>query len=341
MNRPLLSILILNYDTLDFLESCVKSIFDCDLDFAVEVIVVNNGSPSDTADEIKRLDSRLVVFDLPVNVGFGQGNNLAASQARGEYLLLLNSDTQFLDRSLSRFHTFVRENPDVDLFGCQVFYPSGQPQQVFRNCRPESRYREVTETLLPRNPIWEKLRRRRETPEEESPRHPYWIGGCCIFVKHAVFEETGGFDPDFFLYFEETEWFYNRIFPAGYRIALCSDIRVEHYETGSQPSAASQEQLALSSYLFYYKLGSGVFFWACFLSALNLLTRLVLMPLAPHYWKGNMRHLQREGGRLLRALREVPTFPSAYASRPAPLLTPAYLKKFSWSRMSGYTLTRS
>jgi GT2 family glycosyltransferase len=103
----LLSIIILNYDTRDLLKDCLHSIPESSQDFPLEILIINNGSPTDTAESLSGLHPQAVVYDLPVNVGFGQANNLGVQKARGEYVLLLNSDTYFQENSLERFQAYV------------------------------------------------------------------------------------------------------------------------------------------------------------------------------------------------------------------------------------------
>jgi GT2 family glycosyltransferase len=331
----LLSIIIVNYDTRTLLMQCLDSIPASTPEFPFEIVVVNNGSRIDTCRSLQGLHPDATVIDLPVNVGFGQANNLAARKARGEYLLLLNSDTYFVDKGLAEFVSFVRANPNVDLFGCRVLNPDGSPQPCFRNCGPHLGARGVLKDLLERNPLMEKFRKSFPLPPDSGePEEPYWLSGCCLCVKREVFEQSHGFDPDFFLYFEETEWFYSRLFGRGYTIGMCNDLSVVHIERGSQTSLSSNDQVELSRFLFYHKLGPSCLAAAFAMSFLNVFVRLLCLPLAPWYFKQNLSLIGSQIRCLGQAIREVPWYPRAYGSRPAPLMLAVHRAGYSWSRMS-------
>ena len=331
-----LSIIILNYDTRSLLVPCLESIPASSADLRLEILIVNNGSPTDTAASLEGLHPDATVLDLPVNIGFGQANNLAASRARGRYLLLLNSDTYIVDGSLAGLGGFLRDEPP-DFFGCQVFFPDGSPQACHHPCHADAgaRKRALMREVVELNPLVEKVRTRlprRKTVFEETD--PLWLTACCVFVRREAFERTGGFDPDFFLYWEEVEWFYNRVFDQGYSVGVCPEVRIVHLEGASQPESAMRQQHALSEYLFYYKLDAKLFWIAVLLRLVNLVCLGVCLPFIPWYFGPNVRRL-RTGLKLLwLALREIPWSPRKFGGRLAPLILDSYRGNYSWSRLS-------
>ena len=331
----LLSIIIPNYDTIEGLRECLASIYGNSDSLDFEVIIINNGSKVDTVESIRNLDARPRILNLSANVGFGMANNIAVRRALGEYILLLNSDTFFLEDSLSKVEEYTRSNPGVDIFGCEVFNPDLSPQPAYRYCEPGRPLRKDVRTLLERNPFMEKWRR--YFPREkiaEKPTEHFWISGCCLFAKRKIFLESGGFDPDFFLYFEETEWFFNRIFPRNYKVGYCPEVKVVHIEGASQPSKASREQLELSRYLFYHKLGMKTFLKGVSLTLFNTLTRIAIMPFIPHFWSENVRIVRQETKLLARVLIDIPSHSREYGSRPAPLITTTYSENYSWAQLA-------
>ncbi len=332
-----LSVIILNYDTRDLLLQCLASIPRSSAELELEILIVNNGSVRDTAESLEGLHPDAVVIDLPVNVGFGQANNLAARKASGDYLLLLNSDTYFLDDSLVKVSEFLARRPEVDFFGCRIFYPDGRTQRGHHVCSPDARARRLDEVKrqIWNNPVLEKLRRTfwrgKGGPDVTETM---WLTGCCVFVRRQAFVETGGFDPDFYLYSEEVDWFHSRVFDRGYKISVCEEVRVVHLEGASQARAAMSLQSRLSDYLFMYKLGSGMLPLSLLINTCNVLTRLLCIPFVPGKLDHNVGVVRCEAQAMLLALREIPWYPREYGSRPAPLLVPKYRKNYSWSRVS-------
>lgn len=332
-----LSIIILNYDTRDLLIQCLASIPHSAPDLELEILIVNNGSVRDRAASLEGLRPDAIILDLPVNVGFGQANNLAAAKAKGDYLLILNSDTYFLENSLARVGEFLARRPEIDFFGCRIFYPDGRVQRGHHVCPTGARARKLHELnrQIWDNPVLEKLRRTLPSgPAGPDTSETMWLTGCCIFARRQAYLETGGFDPDFYLYSEEVDWFHNRIFGRGYKIGLCDEVRVVHLEGASQAQQSMNQQSRLSHYLFMHKLGPGLFSLTVLINTINLLTRVFCIPFVPHQLEHNIQVVSIGVRALLEAIREVPWYARARASRPAPLLVSKYRKNYAWSKMS-------
>jgi GT2 family glycosyltransferase len=330
-SRVNLSIIILNYDTLDVLTDCLDSIARFPPDCTYEIIIVNNGSPRDRAQDLSKLHAKARVYDLPVNVGFGQANNLGMQVAKGEYFLLLNSDTYFVDGSLQRSVDYADSNPDIDIFTCLLEGPDGTPERSVYPV-PKNPTWEAVYNSLQENVLIERFGYRAFGLSPPSASGNQWLCGAFLYLKRAVFEKTGGFDPDFFLYCEDGEWFCSRIPEAGFQAGLCEEAKIIHLNGASQTRSNQRDQLRLSSFLYHYKRKA---FVAAYLThCFNFLVRLILMPVAPWALRFNLRHQAKMAKLLLRVLWDVPSYPSDFGGRPAPLMLSVYQRTFSWSRMS-------
>lgn len=327
-----LSIIIVNFDTLELVQSCVESIDRFPIDCEYEIILVNNGSKRDRAGDFVGMHERLRAFELSINSGFGQANNLGMQQARGDFFLLLNSDTYFIDDSLQKAVNFARSHPEIDIFTSYLEQPDGSPQECYETAAQNPVW-EAFHTGLSDNALVEKsfrgLWRRMAPPVGEQ-----WLGGCYLFLKRGVFERTGGFDPDFFLYYEEVEWFCKRINKGGFRQAVCPETRLVHLGGASQSADMRSEQAHLSGYLYAYKRSKLAFLALCLARLLNLATRFAAMPFAPGHWQFNVNIQKLYLRSLLQALLEVPSYPPDFGARPAPLMTAANRKAYSWSRLT-------
>ncbi|MCA9781804.1 MAG: glycosyltransferase family 2 protein [Candidatus Eremiobacteraeota bacterium] len=327
-----LSIIIVNYDTHDLVKDCVDSIDRFPLDCDFEIVLINNGSKRDKARDFVGMHERLRAFELKVNSGFGQANNLGMRKARGDYFLLLNSDTYFVDDSLQKAVTFARSNPEVDIFTSHLEQPDGTTQACYELVSPKPVW-EAVHKGLGDNALVEKFFRgfwSRLSP----PLTERWLSGCYLFLKREVFETTGGFDPDFFLYYEEVDWFCKRINPAGFVSTVCPETRLIHLGGASQLQNVRAEQIHLSGYLYNYKRSRWAFAALCATRFLNILTRFACMPFAPDWWT-SILNIQKVYLRCLRqALLEVFSYSSQFGARPAPLMTADYRKSYSWSRLT-------
>jgi GT2 family glycosyltransferase len=128
MTKIVLSILILNYNTKDLLEGCLKSLIRVKKEVDFEVIVVDNGSTDGSVTMIESLNSQLSTLKLiknKKNLGFAAGNNRARKYCKGKYVLFLNSDTIVNKNTLKECVAYMEKNRDVGAVTCKAVLPSG------------------------------------------------------------------------------------------------------------------------------------------------------------------------------------------------------------------------
>ena len=124
MSKVELSIIIVNYNTADLVVSLITSIFKSKLKTSYEIIVVDNGSNDDLLEKIKKINlgkskkEQVKVIENEQNLGFAKANNIGIARARGEYVLLLNSDTIVKEGSIDKLVSFAKERSD-----CGVVVP--------------------------------------------------------------------------------------------------------------------------------------------------------------------------------------------------------------------------
>ena len=316
-----MSIVILNYDTLHLVEACLQSIDQFKPNFDYEIILVNNGSKRDTAEQLRALSPDALILDLPSNVGYGRANNYGVMWAQGEYLLLLNSDTYYIDESLDILMAFALRHPDLDIIGCDVRNPDLTVQESTHKAYPNAIGRELLQRGKEENIFCKRFvsDHRSVLPK----KHYLALYGCQMLVKRSVFEATGGIDPDFFLYFEETEWFYRRLLPDGYKVGVCPQAQVVHIGKASQDPAEAGYQYLLSQYLFYYKHHPVYFVAWVLVSFFNLVSAAVGPLVLPKYLSLNRDFISLRRQVLEQAIWDVPRFPSGFGKRSTPLMGPS------------------
>lgn len=226
--RPLVSVVVVNWNTKDLLEDCIASVERHLADTPHEMIVVDNGSTDgSTALVTSRFpEARLVVNSE--NLGFGRANNQGMEIARGELLLLLNSDARLPDGSVRRLFDLMREASDVGAAGPRLEDASGKLQ-------PSAyRFGSIPLMLVEELGLYKLLPCERAASlllggywSHDAERSVDWVVGACMLVRAEVFRATGGFDPSIFLYGEEEEWC-ARIAEAGWRIFYSPCARVTH-----------------------------------------------------------------------------------------------------------------
>jgi GT2 family glycosyltransferase len=199
-----LSILIVSYNTREMTRACLQSLPQSD-DY--QVIVLDNASSDGSADAIAAHSSRPQLIASTENVGFARANNLAAKEARGEFLLLLNPDTVVLPGAIEELVAFAERTPEARLWGGRTLFGDGglNATSCFADMTPWSLAARVLGlTALAPASEW-------CNPEtygrwlRDTERDVDIITGCFLLVRRDFWERLGGFDPDFFMYGEEVD----------------------------------------------------------------------------------------------------------------------------------------
>ena len=223
------SVIIVNYNTCRLTLQCLDSVFKNTKDISFEVIVVDNASCDDSVPCIREQFPQVKLVLSNLNLGFGKANNLGAEIAKGTYLFLLNSDTILLNNAIKIFfYSMQQMPPDIACIGCQLLDPNLKPTHSFGNF-PTIRST-LKDALLVIMPIF-----RRYKKEKEISGYPFivnYITGADLFLRKAISDRHGLFDPDFFMYYEETEMQY-RFRKYGYKSMIINTPSIIHLEGAS------------------------------------------------------------------------------------------------------------
>ena len=166
-----------------------------------EVVVVDNHSPPHPVIPRLRRAGGVSLRRWRSNRGFARAVNEGCRLSRGDWLLLLNPDTTtppgFLEQAVARANDLVAREPDAGIIGFRLENPDGSTQ--FSTGRFPSLLGTLGRLLLPRH------RRKYTVPEVPGRTKVDWVTGCCLLVRRACWDDLGGFDPDFFLYYEDVD----------------------------------------------------------------------------------------------------------------------------------------
>jgi hypothetical protein len=232
-----LSIIILSWNTKDLLKDCLHSIVDTKKNNKkYEIIVVDNGSTDQSVDWVKQFSPekdniKLKLIENKENLGFAKGNNQAVKQAKGNYILLLNSDTIILDQAVDKTLKFMALNKNVDIAGCKLLNKDKTIQPsvgkfpslayVFKMLYLDRLLKQTGGAWSMTSPI--------KTQEVD------WITGAFMMAKKEAFDQIGGLDENIFMYFEEVEWCY-RASQADKNIFFYPNAKIIHLGGGSSTS---------------------------------------------------------------------------------------------------------
>lgn len=233
MSSPLLSLVVLGFRNFDVTtRACLDSLVPWLDDPEVEVLVVDNGSPDDSAQKTAAwcADHPQVKCLLSDNNrGFAGGMNWGAGQACGRWLLLVNNDTIFPARTLDALKQVVREAPaDVAMLG-PVTNAAGNGQRLWKPGATHADWLQIGQWL------------------NENPTHQlmpaYRCDFFCIAIRRDAWDRLGGLDLDFGLGYYEDFDFSLRLAQAGYRQMITEDVFILHVGSATFKASAAARAL--------------------------------------------------------------------------------------------------
>lgn len=221
------SIIIVNYNTLHVLNPCLDSIIEHTIGIDYEIIVVDNGS-TDSSIEVLSQDNRITLIQTGENLGFGKANNKGLEQAKGKYILFLNSDTLLRNNAIKIFYDFA-EQYQGKLGALGGILEDRQGNKIHSYGQFPKMSNDMQKYLW--TPILKGFRIYRQ-PTIEYPEQWMkvdYVTGADLFVSRQVLETCGAFHPAFFMYCEESEM-EHRFWQMGYDNILLNGPRIIHLE---------------------------------------------------------------------------------------------------------------
>ncbi len=259
-----ISIVIVNWNVKNLLRECLQSIFASDIDAPPEVIVVDNASADGSVAMVRAEFPQVTLIASDENLGFARGSNLGASHATGNFLFLLNPDTRLQPDTLRLLRDYLQANPSVGVVAPQLLWADGSIQSSRRRFpTPATMLWESTllEQWFPHNRIAARYRLEDIPPTKTIPVD--WAVGAALFLRREIWEQVGGLDESFFMYFEETDWC-RRVANAGWKIHYLPMAKVIHYEgqSSGQVIAARMARFQRSKIRYAEKWFGGKWAWA-------------------------------------------------------------------------------
>lgn len=241
---PDVSILIVTYRCRDAARACLASLQGAG-DGSQEIVVLDNASGDGTVEMVRSEFPGVRLIASEENLGFALGVNRAADEARGEYLLLLNPDTEAHEGAVENLLAFARAHPEHGLYGGRTLDPDGTVNPGSCWGAPTLWSLFCFATLL----TSAFKRTRLFDPESlggwkrDTVREVDIVTGCLLLAPRSLWQELGGFDTRFFMYGEDADLSL-RAKALGYRPAITPDAVVTH-EIGVSSSTREDKLMLL------------------------------------------------------------------------------------------------
>ncbi|HZS71939.1 MAG TPA: glycosyltransferase family 2 protein [Candidatus Acidoferrum sp.] len=250
-----LSIVIICWNDRAVILECLRSIFSATRSTEFEVIVSDNGSTDGSRDAIRERFPQVRICENGANLRFAKGNNAGIKLARGEYVLILNPDTIIHEGALDSWVRFADQHPEAGAFGCRVYGADGSYQESARPFPTVWRDLLAALCLRPLAMISKRFVSDRYWGwNGDSEREVDWQCGCCLLVRGGVLKRLGGFDEQFFYYYEEVD-LCRRIWNSGRSILFVPSVSITHLggqSTRRFPIAFELDK-QITRYRYYYK----------------------------------------------------------------------------------------
>lgn len=215
-----LSIIIPSYNTKALLERCLISINTSlkESDVSHEVIVVDNASTDGSPELLRKKYPQVQLVCNTENVGYGKANNLAIKKAKGEYILLLNSDIVVQNDAIGLLYGFIKDK-NKTFAGGKLYNVDGSAQA---SCGPFYSIPVVALMLFAKGDYWGATR-----TSPTTTRSVDWVSGACLIGQRSSFLDVGLFDEGIFMYMEDIDFLY-RAKKKGYTTFFYPDARFTH-----------------------------------------------------------------------------------------------------------------
>jgi GT2 family glycosyltransferase len=220
-----ISVIIVNWNTIDLLQNCLESIYKTICDISYEIIVVDNASRDGSVAMLREKYPHVHAIKNAENLGFGAANNQAMRIMTGRYALLLNTDTVLTENAVRELFTFMENHLAAAMACGQLLNADGSKQNSIASFP-------TLLTLLTNMPLLEYLFPNRYPSKRYKYDEPIEVDsgiGACLMVRKKAMDEVGMFDERYFFFFEETDWAY-QMKKAGWKIFHVPTAFIYHFQ---------------------------------------------------------------------------------------------------------------
>lgn len=201
-----LSIIIVNWNSREYLQRCIDSILATTHGIKFEIIVIDNASFDGCDEMLRRCYPQVRFVQSEKNLGFAKANNEAFRFSEGRNLLFLNPDTEIKEDAIETLLRHLQALPSAGALGAKLLNSDKTIQtscvQAFPTIANQVLDSEALRTLFPTARIWGT---RPLYEEDGNPTEVDAVSGACLMIRRSVFERIGKFSEDFFMYSEDVD----------------------------------------------------------------------------------------------------------------------------------------
>jgi len=260
MSKIKVSVIIVHYKVKERLFECLLSIYKYSKNVSFEIIIVDNDEQKSIQNELIKKFPKVKYVPSPKNVGYGAGNNLGVKSATGEYIFVLNPDTLLINNVLKILSDFLDKKSKYAIIAPLLLdknkkvYPL-QGTEVLSPLKAIFSL-SVINKIFPNNIIAKNYWLKNWTKKEV--KNVGTVPGTAFLIRKDIFKKVGGFDENFFLYFEEHD-ICLRILKRGLLIAINPTAKiVHHWGKSTSKSTKDINKIFNESRFYYFKKNFGL-----------------------------------------------------------------------------------
>jgi N-acetylglucosaminyl-diphospho-decaprenol L-rhamnosyltransferase len=244
-----LSIVIVNFNSRQYLRKCLDSVRSSLFFEPFEIIVVNNDKDKLEQNYFGEGCNplyRLKIIEINENFGFGKSCNIGAREAQGQLLMFLNPDATVEATALRKLVSVLTEDKNVAIASPIILWPSGKPQ-AWQFGKEKSPARIILGKMGIKEPYAQK---------EQGLIEADWVSGTALITKKEAYDKTGGFDESYFMYFEDVD-LCRRMRQLGHKILVDTGSKVYHHSGQSFSNEKQKKKHYYKSQHYYLQKNYG------------------------------------------------------------------------------------
>lgn len=219
MNQPLVTAIVLNFRSPRDTAACAEMLRRQTIAKQTEILVVDNCSADESVGFLRnrfRSAKDIRIVETSKNLGYGRGNDYAIASARGTFIMVINPDNGLEPDGLERMVAAMDADPGIGILAPQLVQEDGSIRDSFRS------FPTLLDIVIKRTRLRRFFPERMERYTHHASSHQTvqdvdWIAGACFLMRRSLYDQLGGFDPRFFLFFEDTD-LCRRCWEAGKRV---------------------------------------------------------------------------------------------------------------------------
>ena len=224
-----ISIILVNWNAADYLRNCLQSIYDGVRPELIQVVVVDNASFDGAEKMIQKQFPQVTFLQSKENLGFARANNLGFTVSSGRVLIFLNPDTVVRGSAITDMARALESLPDAGALGCRILNRDESVQtsavQSFPTILNQALDFEPLRRAFPLSSLWGMQALH---VSGNSPSRVEMVSGACLAIRRTVFEQVGGFSPEYFMYSEDVD-LCRKIWNSGWKIYYLPTASVIHF----------------------------------------------------------------------------------------------------------------